>query len=83
LANCCLNAKDCDDGNVCTLDNCAFKKCKNVKLPATQCCAAAVDCDDGNLCTQDLCPTVGLPCAHTQTDANCCVGVGDCNDQDA
>ena len=83
IPNCCTQTVDCNDKNVCSTDTCEGNNCQFTKKPAAVCCNGAGDCSDGDLCTLDSCPTVGLGCAHTQTDANCCATVAACNDKDA
>jgi Dictyostelium (slime mold) repeat len=59
-----LTCPPCDDGNVCTADNCD---------PATALCTHSTppNCDDGNVCTVDACigPNPG-DCSHS-TPPNC------------
>src|SRR5207244_488606 len=44
----------CDDGNPCTLDQCAADHtCMHRIVDA--CCLADGDCDDGSFCTADAC----------------------------
>jgi hypothetical protein len=80
IANCCLSAGECDDKNVCSFDECVSNKCKFTTKPPSECCNTVKDCDDKNLCTTDLCPTIGMACEHTQTDANCCITANACDD---
>ena len=49
----CEQAKDCDDGNVCTFEICSGNKCINSKI--ANCCNTVADCDDKNVCTIDGC----------------------------
>jgi hypothetical protein len=53
---------DCDDGNVCTTDDCdpATNLCRSV--PVEGCCLTDGECDDLNQCTVDTC--VANACAH-------------------
>lgn len=60
----CASNAECDDGNVCTTDECIAGACSNV----------AMTCDDGDACTDDTCdPTAGCTSAPTSCDdANAC-----------
>jgi hypothetical protein len=51
---------DCDDGDLCTLDDCD---------PMSGCASTPVDCDDGDACTVDSCEPV-LGCASTVLDCD-------------
>lgn len=69
-----LDGVECDDGDVCTIDdNCEADAC----VPGTQ----ALDCNDGNECTGDLCHPVS-GCYHELNDNPCCddSGVNMCDD---
>ncbi len=51
-----LRVDSCDDGDVCTRDDCD---------PATgKCVAPGIDCDDGALCTADTCDAGKGTCSH-------------------
>lgn len=67
----------CDDGNPCTEDELCHPTdgCANAPEPGNL-------CDDGDACTElDVCDDAGA--CSGQGIENCCVYVGDCNDQNA
>lgn len=76
-AQCGQNPGQCDDGNVCTIDQCD---------PATQLCLhTPTDCNDGDFCTEDGChPTAGCKSAPLEceddtvvcTQTVCTPGIG-------
>jgi hypothetical protein len=93
----CTSRLDCDDGDPCTVDQCAVDStCGHLAIPGCQRCATAADCDDGRRCTTDAC--TGGACTHADV-ANCvecvpapevcdggadddCDGLVDCADPD-
>ncbi|HXH18843.1 MAG TPA: VWA domain-containing protein [Chitinophagales bacterium] len=72
-----ISLLNCDDGNACTIDDCANGACTHAQNPA--CCSTSTDCNDNNICTVDDC-TNGL-CTFTQS-GNCCLTNADCADSD-
>ena len=66
-AGCVTNA-DCDDGNVCTTDDCQANQCVNSAV--ANCCTTAVDCDDQETCTVDSCNTGTHQCQHATISCN-------------
>ncbi len=76
----CEAAADCDDGDLCTLDDCVSNVCDHV--PAEDCCYEDGDCDDGNPCTADACDLENSPapvCVAPWVE-ECCLTNGDCFD---
>ncbi|NOY91107.1 MAG: hypothetical protein GXP55_07825, partial [Deltaproteobacteria bacterium] len=55
LVTCSSSSDPCDDGELCTQDEClvANNICQNRFIAG--CCVSATDCDDGSECTENLC----------------------------
>ncbi|MFH1529854.1 MAG: hypothetical protein ABIK09_03860 [Pseudomonadota bacterium] len=70
---CASDPLDCDDGNLCTVDQCVGGQCVKTTAPGAACTGPA-DCDDDDPCTQDLCATTG--------DCSCSNPPVDCDDDD-
>ncbi len=70
---CASNALDCDDGNLCTVDQCVDGQCQKTTAPGAD-CVDPDDCDDDDPCTQNLCATTG--------DCSCSNPPVDCDDDD-
>ncbi len=75
----CTVPADCNDGNMCTTDDCVSDTCSNTPIPG--CCATALDCDDSNPCTDDSC--VGNVCLNENNtdpcdDGDLCTQVDTC-----
>ena len=71
----CASDGDCDDGNVCTLDDCgADGLCSSA--PIGGCCVDSSDCSDGDT------PCVEFACIQNQCEpstlAGCCQSTADC-----
>ena len=66
IEDCCYNDGECDDGNVCTLDNCSmpqgYPTCVHTNIPG--------ECDDQVACTVDDTCTDGT-CAGSSADDLC------------
>jgi DNA-binding beta-propeller fold protein YncE len=70
----------CDDGDPCTLDECAEGSCWAQWILGCF-CRDASDCDDGDVCTLDSC--TGGRCVHgTAALPGCCGADADCDDGD-
>ncbi len=70
IANCCVTAAECNDGNVCTDDACTGNQCEHANNAAS--------CTDGNSCTsEDVCS--GGTCTGTPIP-DCCQGDAQCDD---
>ena len=70
-----LNDAQCDDGDICTLDDhCHLGECIS---------GGALTCDDGNVCTDDSCQAasgcVFVPNANPCDDGNACTGGDTCS----
>lgn len=78
--SCCEDDAECDDGEVCTTDTCASKKCVFQTISA--CCKTPADCDDKNACTLDVCPMFGGTCENPAIEG-CCLSAAGCDDGDA
>ncbi len=70
----CMFADECDDGDLCTEDNCVNSTCANVPIA----------CDDGVDCTVDACDPATGACSNTADDAVCidadlCNGTESCD----
>ncbi len=70
----CMFAEDCDDGDLCTADNCVNSFCAN----------DPITCDDGVDCTVDSCDPGTGACSNTADDTLCidddlCNGAESCN----
>jgi len=66
----CASVAECDDGDLCTTDDCAGLVCTHNAI--ANCCVDAGDCDDANPCTDDVC-TAGS-CANTDNTKPCTDG---------
>ncbi len=87
FGNCveCINAGDCDDGILCTSDNCS-EAIGDCFFNTSDCnCSAAgpapIECDDSNICTDDVC-TASLDCQNNP-NTNSCDDLDDCTYNDA
>jgi hypothetical protein len=80
-SRCCASSSDCDDGNACTVDQCADGFCAFTPTPG--CCLSDVECEDGDACTADQCilDGAGGRCARAPIPG-CCETTLDCNDDD-
>src|SRR5690242_13248552 len=77
----CTSPADCDDGLLCTLDQCdSTHTCVHPAIP--DCCTADTDCDDKNTCTADKCNTDTSECSHV-APTGCCTVDKDCDDGDS
>ena len=72
----CVFDGECDDGKVCTSDDCIGGSCVNNPIP--DCCTSDAQCDDAYLCTADFCNDEGA-CQH-ELDPDCCQFDGECDD---
>jgi hypothetical protein len=76
VPGCCAVDSDCDDGDLCTVDICAYGTCKNSPKNCSEedkclvgfcepssgnCKTTPVTCNDGNACTNDICDS-GIGC---------------------
>lgn len=76
VANCCVLAEDCDDGDVCTSESCVNNQCVHTQID--NCCHDDSDCDDHNPCTTNRC--VWHECRYFfNPDGVCCRTASDCN----
>jgi sugar lactone lactonase YvrE/subtilisin-like proprotein convertase family protein len=71
----CLNATECDDGNLCTTDTCGPEgSCSHQNI--LECCPnpnLKSPCDDANYCTVDTCDGASHLCQHADNgDPLCC-----------
>jgi hypothetical protein len=73
----CALSSQCDDGDLCTKDTCASKKC--LRTPIAGCCTKNAQCDDGDPCTKDTCSK--NVCKHSSI-AGCCTENAQCDDGD-
>ena len=81
----CTTGQECNDGDLCTIDNCTFDgACHNDPQPGCgEACVVDADCNDQDPCTFNRCET--NRCAFPfdpDCGANPCVTVADCNDGD-
>ena len=79
--NCCLVDSDCQDGNLCTEQQCdvTVNQC-TAPVEVAGCCLQNTDCDDGNACNLDRC--IGKKCRHSANIvAGCCFLNSDCDDK--
>ncbi|MBM4355288.1 MAG: hypothetical protein FJ109_16130 [Deltaproteobacteria bacterium] len=78
MKGCCVQDKDCNDWNVCTVDKCLDGKC--FVMPAPTCCVNDLGCADFNPCNLDKC--VNHVCRYSPNPAltECCKTDVDCND---
>ena len=80
--NCCLEDKDCYDGNTCTTQTC-IEDLNQCTLPVEieNCCLADSECEDDNPCNFDRC--IGSRCRYTlNVVPECCHVNSDCADSD-
>ena len=76
----CADDSQCDDGNVCTADQCGGDGLC-LHIPLLSCCLVDADCDDGLFCTQDECD--GVACVNTPLDdPECCDFDSECVAED-
>lgn len=67
VADGCLTAAQCDDGNACTIDQCGQDfACTNVPDEGCVACETDADCADDDRCTDDVCAE-GV-CTHPSND---------------
>ncbi len=78
IGGCCNTAAECDDGDVCTTDECVDHACDYGPIP--DCCHTAAECSDGDACTTDTCE--GNECVNAPIP-ECCDSDADCNDGNA
>ncbi len=69
-AGSCTGAGDCEDGDVCTQDDCVGSVCTRAGLAG--CCEDDEDCHDSDACTDDLCNAGS--CSNPQNTAPCVDG---------
>ena len=83
---CSGTAKDCEDGNKCTLNGCDAKTGKCASQEKTGCVPDETckdsDCTDNNACTDDFCNAAGQ-CVHVNDDGNTCVDDNKCTTGDS
>jgi hypothetical protein len=79
IPGCCQVDADCDDANLCTVDDCVGTSCTNVFTPSVNCCAQATHCDDGDPCTADACFHGSCDNTVVDTDGDL---LPDCQDPD-
>ena len=80
--------KNCDDGNVCTFDQCypnTADGCYHLATKSPCCIGVTSICDDGNTCTNDDCDPKTSACLHSNnsapcTDGSACTGSDNCKD---
>lgn len=77
LSGACTDYTQCDDGVLCTFDDCVAASCTHTHVGACEPCTHARDCDDGDAATLDRCET-GNFCVHAECFAN-----SDCDDGNA
>jgi hypothetical protein len=71
LPRTCTSDTDCDDGDVCTLDECGFGDvCFN--HPIDGCCTDDAGCDDADPCTDDACDLQSNQCRFDPNGAPGC-----------
>ena len=69
-------ALSCDDGNICTDDDCLEPGgCDHT--PVAGCCNEPADCDDSDSCTEDVC---NANVCENNAIADCCLNDADCDD---
>ena len=67
-------ARNCDDGNVCTYDQCIATLvggCYHLATKSPCCTGVTSICDDGNTCTNDDCDPATSACLHSNNTAPC------------
>ncbi|MBL8784238.1 MAG: hypothetical protein JNJ59_04990 [Deltaproteobacteria bacterium] len=80
----CQTPEQCNDGTVCTADQCVNGTCQNT--PVQGCCKLDTDCVDNDPCTRELCRAEAGLCSFIR-DASLpgcgegCTNNGQCNDQ--
>lgn len=65
-SNECFFPEDCDDGDVCTRDDCTGGVCHNV--PQLDCCRSDLYCNDNYECTEDICDLETGTCSNNLID---------------
>jgi hypothetical protein len=75
----CAGDANCDDGNICTSDECNASTNVCEHTPVASCCTSDVDCNDSNVCTTDSCDTGTGLC---ESEAKVCPDDGNpCTDE--